>query len=109
MEKPLNNSQFARSFAAYGSWLNMMQRCYNTNYARYHEWGGRGIQVCARWRFSFWLFLADMGERPDGMTLERKNNEGHYEPSNCKWASRMEQRHNQSKLTVMAQLDKAIQ
>ena len=71
----------------------MKQRCTNVNNHRYGDYGGRGVSVCEHWG-DFENFLADMGERPEGRTLDRTDNEGNYEPTNCRWATRSEQDHN---------------
>jgi len=73
----------------------MIERITNTNHKSYLFYGGRGITVCDRWVNSFELFLEDMGERPDGMTLDRIDPNGNYEPNNCRWADDKTQRHNQ--------------
>ena len=78
----------------YRTWMAMKARCLNPNVKAFNNYGGRGIKICKRWINSFENFLSDMGKRPDGLTLERKNNDGNYEPNNCKWATRLEQRHN---------------
>ena len=76
------------------SWHTMLQRSQNPNSRDYHSYGGRGIKVCKRWQASFENFLADMGERPDGKTLDRKDVNGDYEPDNCRWATPSEQQRN---------------
>lgn len=83
----------------YYSWRGMVQRCTNPARRDYPRYGGRGITVCERW-LDFRNFLADMGERPEGRTLDRINNEGNYEPSNCRWATPEEQIRNTRKATA---------
>lgn len=79
----------------YMSWLAMRDRCYRPTTRSYEHYGGRGIRVCDRWRNSFENFLADMGERPEGMTLDRIDSDGDYTPGNCRWADSITQRANQ--------------
>ena len=74
-------------------WRSMRQRCLNKKNKAYKNYGGRGIKVCKEWE-SFEIFYKDMGERPEGMTLDRINNDGNYEKSNCRWATDAEQTNN---------------
>jgi hypothetical protein len=77
----------------YKVYMDMKQRCYNSGSPGYSNWGGRGIIVCEKWLglYGFNEFVKDMGTRPEGYTLDRINNDGNYEPDNCRWASKKEQ------------------
>ena len=89
----------------YNSWMTMRTRCYNKKNWKYPSYGGRGIRVHDRWLHSFENFLADMGERPEGMTLDRINNDGDYRPDNCRWATASEQARNQHKRRKKSKVD----
>jgi len=77
----------------YRAWMKMRERCNNANAPQYPRYGGRGIVVCPRWD-SYTHFLSDMGESPVNTSLERIDNDGNYEPLNCRWASHYEQVRN---------------
>ena len=79
----------------YQAWISMLKRCYKPRTRAYQNYGGRGIRVCKRWRDSFENFLEDMGERPSAIhSLDRRDNDGDYTPSNCRWATVWVQNNN---------------
>lgn len=81
----------------YRIWRNMINRCHYPKYAERHYYSGRGIIVCDKWRNSFQDFLNDMGVAPDNLSIDRIDNDGNYEQSNCRWATSKEQSANRTK------------
>ena len=75
----------------YPTWATMVARCHSAENPSYRYYGARGISVCLRWRNDFWRFAEDMGDRPEGLTLDRKDSRGNYGPANCRWATQAEQ------------------
>ena len=92
--------------SGYGSWAAMRERCLNPKSKCFANYGGRGITICASWRDSFANFASDMGERPDGRSLDRIDNDGNYEPGNCRWATDRQQTNNR-RVTILVTLDGA--
>lgn len=89
----------------YSIYTSMLQRCRNPNNSRYLSYGGRGIEVCNRWRYDFLFFLEDVGLRPTSVhSLDRINVDGNYEPSNCKWSTPTEQNLNKRKTYYYEQI-----
>lgn len=84
----------------YDIWSGMIQRCYDEKHHTYKYYGARGITVCGRWRNSFMAFYEDMGKRPNNnMSIDRINNDGNYEPNNCRWATPRQQAYNRRDAT----------
>jgi hypothetical protein len=82
-------------------WRAMLRRCYSANDRDYAGYGGRGIAVCDHWKNDFWAFVEDMGSLPfSGAQLDRIDNDGHYEPGNCRWATAKEQAANRRHSTI---------
>lgn len=83
-----------RTSPEYRSWASAKQRCFNENDAAFRLYGARGVTMCERWSTSFEAFLADMGRRPPGASLDRIDSDGNYEPGNCRWATATQQANN---------------
>lgn len=99
------DSARGRLTTEYRTWSNMIDRCERVSNKQFRDWGGRGIKVCPRWRESFAAFLADMGRKPSpDHSIDRINNDGNYEPGNCRWATRLEQNRNKRPRRVRAGL-----
>lgn len=88
-----------RRTPTYNSWKAMIRRCTDPNSNGWKYYGGRGITVCDDWLHNFATFLDEMGERPEGMTLDRIDSDGNYEPGNCRWATPKQQAANRRAAT----------
>ena len=96
MQRPTNRNKWRNPSGTrtYYAWRSMRARCVYPDHAAYHNYGGRGILVCQRWLDDYDSFYEDMGPAPAGMSLDRINVNGNYEPANCRWATDKEQSHN---------------
>lgn len=93
---------------AYNRWLNMMNRCYNPQNKDFKNYGARGIRVCLRWAISFEVYMKDVGEKPDGKTLDRSNNDLGYCPCNTAWKNRSDQNKNRRDPKKKSTLPKGV-
>src|SRR5215469_11404771 len=84
----------------YNAWQHMLSRCYRQKDPKYEHYGKRGIKVCERWKESFEAFLKDLGPRPPGMMLDRIEVNGHYEPGNCRWATKSQSNKNRRPFVI---------
>lgn len=98
----------AKNKPAYSSWQSMIQRCCNPLSKDYPRWGGRGIKVSPVWRHSYLTFVRDLGERPQGTSLERINVNGDYEPGNCRWATPKQQASNRRSSHIVVFMGKRM-
>lgn len=98
----------AKMTGVYSVWRSMITRCTNSNVRSWRQYGGRGIRVCDRWRTDYSAFELDMGPRPSGTSLDRIDVNGHYEPSNCRWASRDTQSLNTRQVFLCDVADRPI-
>lgn len=98
------NEMHGKSYSKeYRAWVNMIARCENESRELFHRYGGRGITVCARWRSIFEAFLEDIGPAPKASAqLDREDNDGNYEPSNCRWVTPKQNANNRSSNRVIA-------
>lgn len=95
------------SHPLYSTWQGIKDRCYNHNNVQFDDYGGRGIVVCERWTMpieGFWNFVKDMGERPEGYSLDRIDPDGGYSPENCRWTDRLTQNNNTRRTAAAVQM-----
>ena len=105
VKKGLNRTHGLYGTGAHTTWSQMIQRCKNKNNPAYKDYGGRGISICKEWE-KFENFHNDMGDRPIGLELDRRNNDGNYEPNNCRWVTPKINARNRR--TTILSMEKAV-
>jgi len=95
------NKSSRKAHPLYETYCQMIRRCYFNSTPAFKNYGGRGIQVCDAWRNDFWQFVSDVGEKPEGGSIDRINNDGNYEPSNFRWATPLIQGQNKRNNTFI--------
>ena len=93
----------------YKTWMDMIDRCYRETHPQFSDYGGRGILICTHWLVSFWHFVEDMGERPEGCSIDRIDNDGPYDPRNCRWATQSQQMKNQRRSSLLSPEEQRLQ
>ena len=94
LARDINTTHGKSGTPTYKAWHGMVSRCHNKDHQSYHYYGSRGIFVCRRWRYDYEQFLHDMGTKPNGMSLDREDNDKGYSPDNCRWANTVTQGNN---------------
>lgn len=108
MSSTHGHTRMGKLSSTYVSWYAAKTRCTNPNQKQWKDYGGRGIKMCEEWRRDFNKFLADMGERPEGTSLDRIDSSKDYEPGNCRWSDRKTQNRNSRRVVATPEIRQRI-